>query len=248
MEPIELHAAGLSISEAEVYLRLLDGGPCLASRIASLTKISRPHIYGALNSLIKKGLASFVIRENRRYFSAAEPEKFLSVLKEKQVEAEKQKKAIEKLIPQLRKIPKKADEDTVVEVFKGIEGMKTIMDDILRYPKGEQKAIGYTGGAMRLSPIWWEKWQKIRIANRIKRRLIATRDMVSHPDVARPMTQARFLPSPYELPVSIVIYDNDKIIFFIPFEKEFVGIRVKSAKLKKSYDSHFEMLWKLAKQ
>jgi HTH-type transcriptional regulator, sugar sensing transcriptional regulator len=248
MEPIDLHAAGLTVSEAEVYLRLLEEGSCLASRIASLTKISRPHVYGALNRLIEKGLASFVIRENKRYFSAAEPGKFLSVLKEREAEAEKQRKAIEKIISQLRKIPKKSDEDTIVEVFKGIEGMKTVMDDILEYPGGEQKALGYTGGALRLAPVWWEKWQRARIAARIRRRLIAPMDMVSHPDLTRSMTQARFLPSPYELPVSIVIYGPDKIIFFIPFEKDFVGIRITSAKLMRSYDSHFDMLWRLAER
>jgi sugar-specific transcriptional regulator TrmB len=241
-----LMPAGLTQSEADVYLRLLEEGPCLASKVAASAKISRPHVYEALNRLLNKGLVSYVVRENRRYFSAAAPEKFLDVIKEKEEELEKERMAIAQIIPALKKIPK-SKEDTDVEVFRGVEGMKTLLADVLTQ-RGEQRAVGYTGGAYRLARQWWEKWQKARVARKISRRLIADEKMRGHPDFDAPLQQVRFIPSPYRLPVSIMIYGEKTIIFFIPFEDDFVGIRVRSAKLKKSYDSHFAMMWKLAKK
>ena len=65
--------AGLTENEAEVYLLLLQEDSSLASALASDTKISRPHVYDSLNKLIEKGLASYVIKNNRKYFRSANP-------------------------------------------------------------------------------------------------------------------------------------------------------------------------------
>ncbi len=244
MDATRLLSAGLSLSEAEVYLCLLEKGPCLASSIASSTSISRPHVYGALNNLIKKGMAGYVVRENRRYFRAAEPEKFLSLMQEKEKKLGDEKNYLQSIVPELKAI-RVREEEPVIEIFRGVEGLKTVMEDVLQNTK-IQLTIGYTGKTSELSPIWWEKWQTRRIENKIKRRIITTEDMRRHFDIVRPLTEARFIPAPFTMPTSIILYGKDKLIFFVPFEKDFIGIRIKSSKIRTSYDTYFSLLWRIA--
>jgi HTH-type transcriptional regulator, sugar sensing transcriptional regulator len=68
-----IKALGLSDNESEVYLILLNMNEALASEIATKSRISRPHIYDTLEKLIDKGLASYVIKNNRRHYKPANP-------------------------------------------------------------------------------------------------------------------------------------------------------------------------------
>jgi len=253
MYPENLIAAGLSKHEAEVYLALLESGAVPASKLAQATKISRPHVYDALNQLIHKGLVSYFFLEKKRIFKAAEPEKLSDVLKEKEGKLQEERARIEKLIPELKKIRKKEEEELIVEVYKGIEGMKTMMEDILReneiFPRKQrlQRTIGWTGKAPVLAPQWWEKFQKRRAKEGIRIEAIATSDKRGYFDVKRPLMRTKFLPEQYALPVSAILYGEDKLIFYAPFENDFIGIFIKSRKMRESYDSHFKLLWNLAK-
>ena len=57
---------GLARNEIAVYLLLLKSGSSKGAVIAKNMDISRPHIYDALNSLVKKGLASYSIKNGTR--------------------------------------------------------------------------------------------------------------------------------------------------------------------------------------
>ena len=67
MESEKLEKIGLSKSESQIYLRLLEIGSCKAGRLAKETKYNRTTIYKVLESLIQKGLVSYVLKENRKY-------------------------------------------------------------------------------------------------------------------------------------------------------------------------------------
>ena len=81
-----LERAGLSKGEIEVYLTLLKLGSSLVSKVAQETGLHRTNIYDTLEKLKEKGLVSYVIRENRKHFSASNPEKLLDYIKEREKE------------------------------------------------------------------------------------------------------------------------------------------------------------------
>ena len=68
---------GLSQRETEAYYTLLEREEALASEISERTKESRTNTYDTLNSLIKKGLVSYVIKNNKKYFIATDPKKLM---------------------------------------------------------------------------------------------------------------------------------------------------------------------------
>ena len=63
-----LENLGLSNVEAKVYLALLEVGSVVANKIAEQSGIHRRTVYDALETLIEKGLVSFVIEANKKYY------------------------------------------------------------------------------------------------------------------------------------------------------------------------------------
>ena len=124
---------GLNDKEIKVYLALLNLGTSNVHKIAERADIIRTTTYDILKSLIEKGLASYVIKNNIKYFEAANPEKIIGILEEK-------KQIIQDIIPELNKIKELVIEKPTIEVYEEKEGLKTILEDML---KTKQDILGY---------------------------------------------------------------------------------------------------------
>ena len=117
--------AGLSEGEAEIYFALLKQGESLVSTLARVTGAHRTHIYDTLEKLMLKGLVNYAIHENRKYYKATNPERLLDNLKERQ-------ERIEILLPELLDLSAKKGSEAVVELYKGVEGLKVILRNLVR--------------------------------------------------------------------------------------------------------------------
>ena len=73
----ELKQAGLTENESKVYLALVDHGPNLAGQISRKTGLHRRTVYDVTEMLIKKGLIGYILKNNRRYFEASNPNRIL---------------------------------------------------------------------------------------------------------------------------------------------------------------------------
>ena len=82
-----LEKVGLTKIEARVYMVLLKHGSVKAGKIAREANLNRTTTYDALKRLLEKGLASYVIQENRKYFQPVEPQRLVEFIKEKETEA-----------------------------------------------------------------------------------------------------------------------------------------------------------------
>ena len=74
-----LQEVGLNDKEAIIYFELLKEKIANASKLAKLTKINRTTVYLELENLTRKGLVSYVIKNSKRYYQAALPEKLLDL-------------------------------------------------------------------------------------------------------------------------------------------------------------------------
>ncbi len=245
MQEDKLQKAGLSENEAKIYLALLEIGPCLVSRIVERTDLNRTHVYDKLRKLIEKGLVSYVVKNNRKHFSASSPERLLAVLDEREKRIEKQRKEIKALLPELLAI-RKPKEREEIEVFKGKEGLKTILEDILR--TGENYTVlGYAGVLAETLTYYFPLWQKRRAKAGLKRRLIVYKKLLKDKKTLRlPLTEARFLPEELSGPASIWVYAN-KTVIFLP-SKELTMVRIESREITRTYKSYLNLLWKNAKK
>ena len=91
-----LEELGLTEKEAKLYLALLELGQATSSDLIKKLDYYSKTVYELLEKLMKKGLVSYVIKSNIKYFGAVNPEKFLDILKEEENDKEiKENKFIE---------------------------------------------------------------------------------------------------------------------------------------------------------
>ena len=76
-----LEKLGFSPNEIRVYLTLNDHGSTKAGRIAKIAKIDRSNCYNALKSLTEKGLVSYVLIGEIKWFQATGPKRLLEYIK-----------------------------------------------------------------------------------------------------------------------------------------------------------------------
>ena len=247
MDTSLLKEIGLTDNEIKVYLTMLEEDENLASTIAEKTKINRSLMYTILNNLMEKGMISCVIKENRKYFMATDPKKILDVLREKEEIIKQQEEAVKQLIPNLRKLKLPKKEDVKVEIYKGKEGLKTLLEDMLKTDK-EYWCLGYSALSFDILPYYIAHWHKKRIKMGVKRLIITKEQMRNNEAMKLPLTIARYVPDALNIPISTMIYSN-KVWIMLPSGKDdHISILIESDKVSNSYRNYFNLLWKIARK
>src|SRR3989338_10733692 len=128
---IALERIGLTKNDRKVYLTLVEIGTVTVSNLVKKTGLHRSYVYDILDKLIKQGLISFNIKNNKRYFNAESPNRILQILKSKEQEIKESETEISKILPELAKRQEIAIEKQEARIFLGKEGIKSILEDIL---------------------------------------------------------------------------------------------------------------------
>ena len=246
MDKARLISLGLSNREAEAYLVLLKVPDASASTISSKTNESRTNTYDTLSSLIKKGLVSYVIKNNVKYFMASSPKRLTDWKELKKAELVAQEKEVERLLPDLLKLRTGFEKKTTVEVYEGIGGLRTVLNETVDScvkSGSEFLVFGALAHKLReLDPIFHKKYYARRQQFGIKTRYIFLEGIV--PPKA-PLSTYRYLPKHYESFVATAIH-GDEVSFWLLTEPQ-ITVLVKSKEFAQSYKSNFEELWKIAK-
>jgi len=243
-----LKTIGLKEKEGEVYLALLKAGPSLAHPLAKSTNLLRGSIYDYLDILVDKGFISFVVKAGKKYFQAVEPTRLMENFNE---ETNKKHEALEMVIPLLKKLQNTSDSKTIVEVFEGKEGIKTVFNRVLKANPKEFLAFGSSGVLYKIMPYYFEHWHKQRIKQKIKLRVL-------YNDVAESISRVkkgpsleysdvRYVPVTHNSISGTIIYD-DLVVLNIWSEDNSVAISIKSQKISANYLDYFEVLWKSGKK
>ncbi len=235
MDTTILRKIGLSEQEIKIYLVLLRFGVSTATKIASETNIDRATTYRFLAVLTEKGLVSSFITNNITYFNAAHPTKLCDDLKEKL-------KQTEIIVPELEKLMSLPKEESKIELYKGKEGLKTIMKDILR----EKKPYTFIGEVEKffteIDP-YILQWLKQVERLSIKGKLICNEDAKF---VTAKTEIYRFISKEFISKISTWTYGN-KTSLFIWTTPPF-GIVIENKDVTQSNLSLFNFLWKMSKK
>lgn len=116
---------GLSKNEAEIYEALLHFGEASVTTIATKTNINRRNVYDVLDRLMDKGLAFPILQKGETQYKPAEPGKLMEAVKEKELMLKKSMKGLEEMYQSQPK-------ENEVYIYKGPEGWKNYMRDMLR--------------------------------------------------------------------------------------------------------------------
>lgn len=120
-----LEELGLSPNEAKIYEALLSLKEAGVGEISSKAKIHRRNVYDAVNRLIDKGLIFPILSKNERIYSPVDPDKLTEIIKEKEIN-------LNRILPELRSRFESRQVTQEAYIYRGVEGFKNYLRDILR--------------------------------------------------------------------------------------------------------------------
>ncbi len=230
----KLREIGLSDSEAKIYITLLKLGEATVVQISQHSGLHRTNIYDSLEKLKEKGLVSSLTKGNKQFFRPLDPENLINYLEEK-------KKSILGYLPELKELQSKAPDKVIVEIFKGEQGMKSVLRDILIK---KEEVIGYSvaGQLRKFLPEFAEYYFREQTKYKIKHKFIYTSGIITPPSK---YYEIKYLSKEFNSTTITLCY-NDTILDLI-WEPEMVAIRIRSKQLSDNFKKHFQLLWRIAK-
>ena len=230
---MDLKDAGLTDNESAVYTSLLDLGPSLAGKISRKTGLHRRTVYDVTETLIQKGLVSYILENNRRVFTAVNPEHILNVLDEK-------KNLLIPFVAELKQKFSSSKRHEQTNFYRGKNGLKMVFESQLAHP--EILILGATREAYNAMPYYFKWFNERRKKKKVRLRVI-TSDKNIRPKM---LAETRYLPEKYASPVVINVY-GDSVAMILWGVRPFVLV-VQQEEFAVSYRKYFELMWKIAKR
>ncbi|MEM4318505.1 MAG: helix-turn-helix domain-containing protein [Candidatus Pacearchaeota archaeon] len=238
-EKYALKKIGLNDKEAEIYIELLKLGNSKVNEISKRLNLPRTTIYSILNSLLKKGLVFYTIKSGTRYFEAVDPKRVLKIEEEKL-------NTIKSIIPKLEQIKKTVEEKPEIEIYEGVEGIKTILENILKI-KPEEILVIECDEIFKTLEFYFPHWSEKRIKEKIFCRIIQEKTDKINKELKlrnKTYTKTKFLPKEIKINTMTYIY-NENVAFLTMNKEKLIGVIIKNKDIAQTQKKIFELIWKL---
>jgi len=243
-----LERLGLSRNEVRVYLALLKLGSASVTDIAKSSEVHRVNTYDALERLMVRGLVSAVVKINKKFYEAADPDRILDILREKEEVIEETKK----FLPELKLDYKMAAKRQEVHHFKGREGLKSIFEDVINtLKKGDEWLVfGSAGKGAIILPNYLNKWEKRRVDAGIKLKMLfndTKQGRIRAEELSKlKVTKVGLLPKDLISPSDVYVY-GDKTSINLWSEDMPLSILVENKEIADSFRAFFNWFWNTRK-
>lgn len=237
-----LEELGLTMNESKVYEVLLSLGSSSIEQIAIKSKVHRRNVYDVLGKLLEKGLISETFVHNRKEYRAINPTRLMDLIQEKE-------KKLQVILPDLEKRFIQHDEDESACLYKGINGFKQYLQDILD--------VGETVYFIGAKALWLDPRLKhflVKFDQRRKKKGIEFMHIFDYevkqqkPDILRLVGKPyKFLPKNYSSQTCIDIF-GDRVVTFVGVSPghlpdEPIQFVIKSKRLAEGYKKFFSFMW-----
>lgn len=242
-----LREIGLTNGETKVYLSLIKLGENTVGPTAKEANVSLSKIYEILDNLIKKGLVSYIVKNNTKYFLATEPERIIDYLETKKKEIEKSEEEIKKILPSLKLQKEDKEKKTKATLFEGFRGIKTFYEAVLRDSRKDDEILvmGLPKYAAERHEGYFLDWNRRRAKKGVKIKLIFDNDAKKLGEKREKikLTEAKYLPKNIVTPAWILVTKNG--VATIHLTKEPICVYIKDKDVRQSYENFFKVFWNL---
>jgi len=246
---ILLKEIGLTEGEIKVYLLLLKKGSLKAGQISKETRLNRSHLYKILENLILKRLIFYSIIDNTKNFTITRPDRLKEIYDERLNKFQEKEKDIKEFLKDIKKINLLPVETGFsVEVYEGVNEIKSILQDILNLKKGEKIcALGKEGVLAEFPGIkyWFDNLLRKRIQKGIK--FLAIYNLHENAKRAKSLlTEIRYADLSNIGEIEISFYSDKLLIYLMEKEKPRVVV-LKNKMIVNAMESYFYLLWEKSK-
>jgi sugar-specific transcriptional regulator TrmB len=242
----EIKKSGLSDKEAKVYLALLELGQAPPSEVASYSGVNRATTYVILEELRKRGLATSFEKSKKIHFAAEPPERLKNLFEIEKEKLENNFSDLKNILPDLEKLYESRGERPKVRFFDGIEGIKSIREDIFKTrAKNMEEIVPLDESHKDFPPSKEDHREKMSIKLRgVNFRVIYTSKKGKIWPKIKGINESVKFVKPDFLPLSseIVLFGN-KTIIVVSKKKKF-GVVLEDESITNTIRSVFNLLWK----
>jgi sugar-specific transcriptional regulator TrmB len=241
-----LQDMGLSKAQIDVYFTIVKLGECTTGPIIKKSKHQNSMVYACINELLKKGLVSFVEKNNRKHFFANDPKVLVKMFDDKKAQ-------LKAIVHELNTIKDTQEVQPNSKVYLGWKGIYTAFNYILEnLPSGSEYiawGAGFENQYTEEAKKFFREYQKKRSIKKYKSKIIVnetSRKQVEqyewYPKFGKP--QYRFVPG--YAPVGLVVFGNN--ILHVAFEETPIAVIISSEQIANSHRKAFKNMWKVAKK
>ncbi|MBT4540226.1 hypothetical protein HOC35_01815 [Candidatus Woesearchaeota archaeon] len=234
-----LEDIGFSKNESKAYLALLELGSATAGQVAEKSKVHRTNIYDALDRMVERGVASYKMISNVKYFQATPPDNLFRVLKEKELR-------LKTVLPELLLKLQMSENKSEAHIFEGVKAFMDLYYGFLKH-KDEILVYGLTKEVPDMLRTHLPHYHKERICQGVPIRHIYNHDATDRMSILNEMelTEAKTLPEKFDSHVSTWVC-GDEVVLTV-WTKPPLSIQIINKKLADAYKNYFELLWKETK-
>lgn len=237
-----LENLGLTKSETIVYVTLLELGMSKVGEIIKDTILTSSTVHNTLQGLLEKGLVSYIIKNNIKFYTAANPKILLGILEDK-------KQELELIIPELIEKQKKNRIENA-EIFEGKNGIKTMFYNILEKDLSDKDYFLFFGGldsnnnsdSLNIDNFYRPINNKF-LEQGIETKGICEEKMRNSISIN---SKAQIKYTDLELPLDLNIIGDSVAI--ISWSKNPVGILIESEQISSKFKLMWESIWEKSKE
>lgn len=233
---------GLSESEINIYVVLLESGPASVQGISRASGINRVTIYSALEHLEKRGLVAETKKGARRLFVAERPEELKTIVEEKGEEIQKIHLDLENLVlPVLKGINVNQENKPEIRFYEGLEGIYKVYEQMLE--SHDIIGCGSYDSVMKVS----SQKEEEKYFHRIKHKKVFYRAILEDTPtnrkfaaIAKGIAHFKFLEEGVKLSADIHAYSDS--VALMSYEKVTATV-IRDATIAKSIRTLLEFMW-----
>ena len=202
-----LEEIGLTQNEAKIYESLLALGVSSVPHISLKTGVHKRNIYDIIPKMLRKGLIYQIADTKENRYGPVEPKKLEDLIREKD-------ERLKKILPALTRKFKTAAPNEAVYIYKGVEGFKNYLRDILEVGE-DVYFVGAKGGWFDPElQTYIQLFLKEATRKKIQYRHIFDHEVKKAPDLLAALGKPyRFLPAKYSTTGAIDIF-GDRVVTF----------------------------------
>ena len=243
-----LQECGLSKPEARAYEELVKLGTSTSGKIAKAAAIRTSHIYETLYGLVDKGLASYYITRNVKYFQAASPLRLMQLYEERQAHTQQIRVELNKKIQELTMFKELATDSNEIKIYEGLSGIKTSREGMLEALVKDD--VYYVLGAPNIANkklnAYFRDVHERRIQKKIRFKIIYNESAHEFALERKKdsLTEVRVIN--LDTPTEIAVYKET--VQIVIFSRKPILIEITNNEIAQSFLEYFKAMWELAKE
>lgn len=243
-----LEKIGLNKKEALLYDVLIKRGELTPSQISFETKLTREYIYSVASDLEKKGIIEQIPGRKKITYRAKSPEKIRDYLNLEKSSIEDKERTFDLLYPQLLNQYKLGNGQSGVTSFKGIDGIKHILEGAFYQPKLKEILVFSSPNDEIMGSYLINHIKKVTSSS-IKTRVLSPRSrrLNRNLDGVKLNREIRYIDDElFVFPTEISL--GNKFVVLSSYDKDKGAIVIENKDVIKTFTNLFNYFWKIAEK